>query len=103
MTNKIKMAYQPLCETVAEERINTLFSNATKEKKELYIKTLTARLMRMYDDFFDAGHLNAVTMDVVDEVNSMIRQEQANTPVAIINIAELSPVQAMKILNSLMG
>lgn len=59
--------YKQLCKKIASERIDILFPNTEANKRNTFEKALEERLSRMYEDFFDAGHLNDIAFDVVRE------------------------------------
>lgn len=59
--------YKQLCKKIASERVDILFPNIEANKKNTFTEALGERLGRMYEDFFDAGHLNDIALDVVDE------------------------------------
>lgn len=111
--------FQNLCKELAKERVNILFPNE-ENNKELYVNALRIRLSRMFDDFFDAGHLNAIAIDTVDELNRIakihaeaVRKAQSTNgnsvtgiskrPETIVRIVGATPEDVKRIFNGLCG
>ena len=97
MTN-IETAYYTVCRNEAEKRINLLVRKDTpKEIKEELIESMTNRLFNMYEDLFESNHMNAIAVDVIDELNKAHAKEkiteydvmltQGENPVAKIRIS----------------
>lgn len=115
----ITEAYNRLCNEIAQERINILFPNIEKSKKELFVNALRIRLSRMFDDFFDAGQLNTIAIDTVDELNRIakihteaVRKAQSTNsnsvtgskrPETIVRIVGATPEDIKRIFNGLCG
>lgn len=111
MTENTSAAYRLLCEEIAEERVNILFPNAPEENKKTLSEAVKTRLFRLYDDFFDAGHINAIVIDTVDEINATAKKKvceecvrrntaQTEKPATIIKITGAAPEQVAAILMS---
>lgn len=79
MANEKEIAFQILCEEIAAEKIDMFFANCPVEKKNTYKNALAARLYRMYEDIFEAGHINAIMFDTVREVEHLAKDKAEST------------------------
>lgn len=59
--------YENVCEQEARFRIENNYPELPPNKKERAIKKMKKRLANMYDDIFEANHMNTIAQDCVGE------------------------------------
>lgn len=57
--------FKEVCEKEAKFRIENQFPGLSKLEKDKAIKEMSTRLFNMYDDLFEANHMNTIAKDCV--------------------------------------